>query len=190
MKRLLLDVDGVVADFIELYLGLANTTLNRTYTRADAEKGWRVDKSLGLTRKEKDMVESKLSDPGRALELQVLPGAVDAVRELSTLVDIYFVTSPWYSSPTWMHDRSNWLKEHFGSVGKQVIHTKHKHVCVGDYFVDDKIENVNKWAAHHEDKMSILWGQPWNMSTHNSAELYRSCCDVSGWAELMKLVKR
>jgi len=186
MKRVLLDVDGVVADFVGLYLDLVISTVNplgRQFNREAAQRRWDVGESLGLTENEKAKTEAKIGNPGTALFMKVLSGAVDAVAKLEQLVDVYFVTSPWDSSGTWMHDRAHWLERYFGTTGKNVIHTRHKHVCTGGYFVDDKVENVNKWGDHNVGR-AILWEQPWN----RSAKVNSNCLVVSGWSDLIKVV--
>lgn len=163
--RLLLDVDGVSANFVEAYLSVVNHVLRRNHTAADVTE-WEMEKSLGLSAEESRTVSSYIQTRGFASQLQPYPGAVEAIAKLRASHSVYFVTSP-YRGPrdkhlSWTADREHWLLDHFGVPHSDVIHTSAKHLVTGDVFVDDNVDNVRRWQTANPSGLALLWYQPYN----------------------------
>ncbi len=157
MIRVLFDCDGVIVDYIDTYLKVAaKFGIKR---KIEEITQWDCEKSLGLSERENFMINQAMQGPGVAREMRPYPEAVDWVHKIARIADVYFVTSPYRGSPTWVHDRSEWLVRYFSDLGEKVIHTKHKELVVGDVFVDDKFEHVEKWEVHNPGKIAFLWGQ-------------------------------
>jgi 5'(3')-deoxyribonucleotidase len=156
---ILCDVDGVLADFRQLYVDCANELFrNRSHSfhREDIDQ-WDCRKALGLTDEEDDRVWEMMRSPGRVLNMQRLPGATEALRALGELGNVYFVTSPdWHGS--WMVDRVKWLQMNFAfltggderKLASRVIFAKAetKRLIRGDLFIDDKKETVEQWKKN------------------------------------------
>lgn len=160
--RLLIDVDGVIANFNKLFLSCLLEATGIKKKESDVTM-WDLEKVLGLTPRQGEQTWNLVNLPGRAFQLEPYPGAVEAIKELDIVTDVYFVTSPVPTSPTWSFDRDKWLQQHFGlHLGGRVVYTHQKHVCTGAYFVDDKPSNVVTWNRHHPNKRSFLWNMPWN----------------------------
>lgn len=171
--RVLLDCDGVLADFIGGALRIVNTMLGTGYVPTDVTE-FDFTKSLGLpARAAADVKRMIGATHGFAASLAVLPGAVDGVRRLREVADVYVVTSPWNSNPTWMSEREAWLDRHFAIPHRQVIHTAAKHICVGDVLVDDKTETVDRWREWHPGGVAVQWStlhnrrDPWDGQSTN-----------------------
>jgi 5'(3')-deoxyribonucleotidase len=114
------------------------------------------------------VVESIIIEPGFCDGIDVQPGAQEAVAALSELGDVYVVTSPWDSSPTWMHERARWVARHFPTIGqRRVIQTAQKHLVRGDVFVDDKPEHVVAWSSAWPAATAILFDMH-----HNRGEAF------------------
>ena len=148
MLRVLIDVDGVVADFQGLYTSLAR---HRFELSADADtyidKYWDVGDSLGLTQAQKDTIEKCLNEPGVAANMDPFPSAIEAIKRLDEKYDVFFVTSHKRESPTWVFERENWLIHHFGNtLGGKVVSTHYKYLVVGDVLIDDKKGHIDRWA--------------------------------------------
>jgi 5'(3')-deoxyribonucleotidase len=183
MTRVLLDVDGVLANFVSAYLVLVRDVTGRDYKPADVTQ-FDIGASLGLSAGESSECKRRIADtPGLARCLNVYPGAVEGVSRLQSIADVYIVTSPWNSHPTWTHDREHWLKKHFDIPHSRVIHTSAKHVCRGDVFVDDKVSAVAKWRDAHPDGLPVVWSTP-----HNRRDLWDGQC-TSDWNFLCELVE-
>jgi 5'(3')-deoxyribonucleotidase len=160
--RVLLDVDGVIADFTGKVLSEIERILGRYYEPHQVTQ-WSIKDALGLSDRDwKRVVDEVICREGFAYFLDPYPGAVAAVKELAA-DHVYFVTSPWHSSETWCHDRTEWLCKHFGQAqGRKVIHTGHKHLVDGDVLVDDKPETVFEWARVNVRRVGVLWDRPYN----------------------------
>lgn len=182
-KRVLLDCDGVLAAFVDGWLRLINDALDATYKTSDVT-GWDVCASLGLPPEKHGAMKRLLAGcPEFAAHLEVLPGAVDGVRRLREIAEVYVVTSPWNSHPTWTHDREAWLRRRFDIPHSHVVHTSAKHLCVGDVLVDDKLEAVDRWRSAHPSGVAVLWSTP-----HNRRDLWDGPC-TSDWSFLVELVR-
>jgi len=159
---LLLDVDGVLADFVTPFLKYINEVLDRSYTKDDFS-GHDIEDCLGLSYEERNEVRMHIDRMRMARTMAPLPGAIEAVKRLSESAAIFFVTSSLTSSQTWEWDRRAWLDEQFGKGwGKKAQFVKDKYLFRGDIFIDDAPDNVEKWAAWNPDKSPVLWSQWYN----------------------------
>jgi 5'(3')-deoxyribonucleotidase len=182
--RVLLDVDGVLADFVGELLTIANSLLSASYTREQITQfDWAA--SLGLAPRIEQLVSRCVSAaPGLARDLVVLPGAQDGVRRLRALADVYIVTSPWPSSPTWCHDRYVWLDRYFGIAPRYVVHAMAKHIVSGDVLIDDRTATLNAWQAAHPRGAAVQWQTP-----HNRLDDWAGV-STSNWDRVIEIVER
>lgn len=181
--RVLLDCDGILSDFVGGYLQLLN---QHTGLRPDREQidQFDIGAALGLTAEQSARMKRAIgSEADMARWLDVYPGAVEGVRRLQTIADVYIVTSPWNSNPTWTHDREHWLKRHFDIPHSRVVHTSAKYLCRGDVFVDDKVSTVVHWQVEYPTSKGVVWDTP-----HNRKELW-SGPRTSSWDALVEIVQ-
>ncbi|MBO7240542.1 MAG: hypothetical protein J6V23_08705 [Bacteroidaceae bacterium] len=117
MRNLFFDMDGVLVNF--------QSGIDKLSEETKREYEGRLDEVPGIF---------SLMDP--------MPGAVEAVRELSEHYDVYILsTAPW-NNLTAYSDKIQWLTKHFGDLfKKRVIVTHCKNLCDGDYLVDDRAKN-------------------------------------------------
>jgi 5'(3')-deoxyribonucleotidase len=152
----LLDVDGVLSDFVGGVVRAAKTYGHAPITPITT---WDVfshfDPPIGRVMKSLDV-----KGQGFCRDLEPLPGAIEAVRHLRKISDVYAVTTPW-DSLYWVHERTRWLHEHFGLPFAKQVHTAAKHLVSGDVFVDDKPSNVTAWIENQEGDC-FLWGTDQN----------------------------
>ncbi len=182
MTRVLIDCDGVLSAFTEGWLKLINAARRTSFTPADVTS-WDICASIGIPEDERGAAKRLLAEcPRFAARLDVLPGAVDGVRRLQELAEVYVVTSPWNSHPTWTHDREDWLRQHFNLPHSRVIHTSAKHVCVGDVFVDGKTSMCVTWAEAHPSGVAVQFQTP-----HNRRDTWAGL-STGSWDELIKIV--
>lgn len=174
-KRLLCDVDGVIADFSGFYLKLVERVCGCVYAREQVTQ-WSMKDSLGLPDWVEEDVNRLIHEPGSGRTIEAFPGAVEAVRALSAAYDLYFVTSPFSSAPTWVHDREQWLDDRFGrELARKVVHTDRKYLVAGDAIVDDKPSHVEEWSAAHPTGVAVLWSTPANASFPDPTTWFRTC---------------
>lgn len=182
MKRVLLDCDGILSDFVGGYLALLEQHTGLKPVR-EAIDQFDIGAALGLTAEQSARMKRAIGDEHRLARcLDVYPGAREGVARLRSVADVYIVTSPWNSNPTWTHDREHWLKQHFDIPHSRVVHTSAKHLCVGDVFIDDKVSAVVAWQAHHPLSVGVVWDTPHNRRDHWSG------ARTSSWDALIGLV--
>lgn len=180
--RILLDIDGLLADWMGAVTQIVEEGTGRVLTPKDVN-GWLSLSKLGFSRTEQDYIESVLASRGFCTGLEVLPGAKEGVTALAKMGEIAYVTSIWWGSETWTYERHTWLKKHgFLAEGQKLVFTKNKELVTGDVFVDDKPENVMAWRAQHPGKLGLLWSTPWNLVLENSLPR------VAGWMQLIEEV--
>lgn len=178
--RVLLDCDGILSDFVGGYLRLLHehTGIIATHEQVTA---FDIGASLGLTPEQSSRMKRAVGDAHAfARTLEVYPGARQGVIELQRVADVYIVTSPWNSNPTWTHDREWWLREHFGIPHARVVHTSAKHLVRGDVLVDDKVSTVREWCEEHPAGGGIVWDTP-----HNRGEQWAGI-RTSSWSVLVE----
>jgi len=166
-KLVLLDCDGVLSDFVGAAIDVAHH---------HSAKRWKVE-DLTQWSFWKDMVDpdvpdlvkrilADISTPGFCAGIQPLPGAKEAVERLREIADIRVVTSPW-NSPTWAHERFEWLTQHFDFPRSQVIQCEDKSEVDGDFLVDDDPKKLSTWASRRMVRGSLpvdplLWHTHFN----------------------------
>lgn len=160
--RVLLDVDGVLGDYVAAILPVARAIAGKAFLRSDVDQ-WDIAKALSLSPPEGDAMFAATRELGFCASIPVLPGAVEGVRALRSVSDVYFVTSPTHGRH-WYYERTEWLVRHFDALVEHVVHAKRKELVAGDVFVDDKPEHVWDWCRHHAAGRGILWDAPYNRS--------------------------
>jgi 5'(3')-deoxyribonucleotidase len=185
----LLDCDGVLFDFVRACLDwieqrtgvLYDTSVIRTWDPFDSLPD-RVNVS-----ELKPEFEQYMSGPGACSSILPYPEALEGVRELVEIADVYAVTAPWWSSETWVYERTQALRKHFKLHRDRVIHTNAKHLVRGDFFVDDKVSHVLRWRGSHLDEhagIPFLWDAYYNRDDPDATGLVR----VKSWNELQTAV--
>ena len=113
-KRLYFDMDGVIVDFVSA-LELQSEEIKKEY-------------------------EGRLDEiPGLFGQMEPMPGALEAVRKLNEKYDCYILsTAPWKNPSAWS-DKVEWITKYLDDVfHKKMVITHCKHLCKGDYLIDDR----------------------------------------------------
>jgi 5'(3')-deoxyribonucleotidase len=183
---LLLDVDGVLADFISAALSILRNKFGVVDYHHDTIETWEMFSSMPAHAHLKDEVYEILKKEGGCFSMLPYDGAVAAVQTLKRLVDIVIVTSPFYGSKTWVHEREKWLEYFFNISHKDMIHTGRKELVHGDILVDDKLETIEKWSKRWPHGHAIIWDQRYNQSNEVCGQrIYR----VGKWPDLVSLIQ-
>ncbi len=189
---ILLDCDGPLACFTQAYLDALFRETGHQHLAHEVDR-WAIhecdffkdiEARLGFINLRR-RVDAHVCMPSFCSNIVPAPGAQEAVARLSDLGEVYVVTSPWDSSPTWMHERLHWVAKHFPTIGRRrVIQTAQKHLIRGDVFVDDKLEHVMEWSAawplstailfdmhHNLDGSGDAWRGSWNHAIDAAAHM-------------------
>ena len=98
---------------------------------------------------------SKLSRPDLFVDyrnLDIIPGAVEAVYKLNQDFDVFIATTPpWDRPEVWGHKRE-WIEDYFPYLKKKMILTHRKDLLIGDILIDD-----TRWRGQPDFKGSWLW---------------------------------
>ena len=96
--------------------------------------------------------------------LDLIPGAGNALRKLNQDFDIFIATTPpWTRPEVWMHKRE-WIEEHFPWLARKVIYTHRKDLLIGDILIDD-----TRWRGQPDFKGEWYWfNQYWDCLLYTS----------------------
>jgi 5'(3')-deoxyribonucleotidase len=178
----LLDCDGVLADFVSAMLRVVYEVTGEAY-RPEQVTEFDFCRALGLGPTDAGNVMLAISGRRKfCARLVTYPGARDGVRRLREVADVYIVTSPWNSNETWTSEREWWLQHYFDIPHGRVIHASAKHLVRGDVFVDDKTSIVATWQRWNPDGLALRWNTP-----HNQRDPWDGR-STSSWDELIELV--
>lgn len=158
----LLDVDGVLADFcgavIEHLRGVGVSKDESQITDYD------IPKALMLTEEARWHFFSLLEWDGLHSVLKPYSDALEAWEELNSLSEVHVVTKPFARSRSWMFSRLSWLEKHFGLGPDEVTFTARKELVWGDVLVEDDHRNLEKWRNKWKRGKPVLISRPWNES--------------------------
>jgi 5'-nucleotidase len=173
--RLLIDMDGVVANFLEHFCYL----FNRRYLRnvqPDSITTFDLSKSIeGATREECNTI---FKSPGFFDNLLPVDGAIEALNSLEDKGhEIVFVTSCY----TGHEDKLNWLNRHLDFV-PTVVFCNNKYLVKGDILLDDSIDNLEQWANEWVHNHAVCFDAPYNQAWNGKT--------VKNWNEFQELVDR
>lgn len=175
MKRILVDIDAVVADLMTVWLGLYNKEYEDSLELQDITK-WGIHEivkpecGIGIFKylERHDLYDSVLPVDGAKTSIAWL-------RNHS--YDVRFLTSGIFESKAkWMYRhnliRGDWM------YSPDIIVSHDKSLIKGDILIDDNIENL-----HNFDGKRILFAQPWNEGNH---PFFRA----DGWADVIQYIVR
>ena len=84
--------------------------------------------------------------------LDVVPGAGEALRQLNQDFDIFIATTPPWSRPKVWGEKRDWIVEHFPWLKRKMILTHRKDLLIGDILIDD-----SRWRGQPDFKGQWLW---------------------------------
>jgi 5'(3')-deoxyribonucleotidase len=195
----LLDSDGPLSNFTQAWLDALYIETGARHTPEEVDR-WDIHKTAFFAEIAKKVYGAVIAEagdvkaaiqalksrciqhvvkPGFCDAIQVQPGAIEAVDRLRKIADVYVVTSPWDSSPTWEFERKNWLKRHFDIHHHNVLQGAAKHLVFGNVFVDDKIDHVLEWSKRWPEGRAILFDMHHNRAAPTAiAEEHRGTWDT------------
>lgn len=195
---LLLDVDGVLADFLTPCLRAAaevgplrSVAYPEWDGRTETFPTWGVFDVID----DPEQHEAFLAEWDRigfALDLEPYPEAqegVALVRQFANLACVTAAPRPRETRPklwNWHWERLQWLEDHFNIPLQDVVFASRKDLVLGDVLVDDRASNVRAWAAAHPEGQAILWDQSYNQHEEVPEGVVRTL----DWNEVLSAVLR
>ena len=84
--------------------------------------------------------------------LELIPGAQDALLKLNQDFDIFIATTPPWSRPKVWGEKREWIEEHFPWLKRKMVLTHRKDLLIGDILIDD-----SRWRGQPDFKGQWLW---------------------------------
>jgi 5'-nucleotidase len=170
MKRILVDMDGVLVDIY--------TTFFELHERETGEKLALKD-IAGLLEADAFTNQRKwVSAPGFFRNLPVMPGSREALLHLSNVYKIVVVSLA-TEFPYCMTDKLLWLNDNFPFLSwQQIVFCGDKNIIEADIMIDDHFKNLDNFKGK-----TILFTQPHNILIKDTRHTR-----VNSWAEIEKLL--
>lgn len=166
-ERLLIDQDGVLADFMGHVYNVVEQETGAKYCHADTTDYW-----FGNIVHKKLFTEI-IDREGTYRHLDVITGAVRAVNRLRERYDVRVCSAPPKHSKTAEDEKREWLAEHFDQdFAEQAIITRDKHLVIGRLLVED-----NPMIDRNANWQPIMFDQPWNRHVVDLDVMY-------GWGDI------
>ncbi|MXQ87056.1 hypothetical protein E5288_WYG007697 [Bos mutus] len=141
--RVLVDMDGVLADFeAGLLRGFLQRFPGEPHVPLEERRGFFANEQYRALRPDlADKVASVYEAPGFFLDLEPIPGALEAMREMNDMQDtqVFICTSPLMKYDHCVQEKYHWVEKHLGpQFVERIILTSDKTVISGDLLIDDK----------------------------------------------------
>lgn len=182
--RVLIDVDGVVADLIggfEFFIRerfakelrpREITTFN--ITRSPAQQSLHVE--IDLDRQLADF----LTLPGCYDSVHPIEGAEHAIRMLIRWgFELVFVTATLEDAPESYASKFRWLRRHFPKLPVISCPSGQKHWFNAEYGIDDRYDTCQRWSS--AGVKPLLFRQPWNEAPLGT--------DSFDWSEILDFLQ-
>jgi 5'(3')-deoxyribonucleotidase len=136
MPRIIVDMDGVLADTYVKFIDRYEAAFGRRPTRKEL-----------LGRKVYDLegaadIRNAMYEEGFFRDISVVPEAVEVMRELYDNHEVYIVSTAAEFKHSYK-DKWEWLEEHFPFIHfNRIVFCGNKSIVHGDYMIDDKVSNL------------------------------------------------
>ncbi|NMC41955.1 MAG: 5'(3')-deoxyribonucleotidase [Bacteroidales bacterium] len=169
MKRILVDIDGVLADvysrLYELHKAVTGESLNTEDVAGKLE-----EEAFPLQRQ-------WVMSAGFFRNLPVMPGSIESVRKLNEKYHVVIISLA-TEFPTSLTDKQYWLHEHFPFITwRQIVFCGDKSLVKADILIDDHPKNLDTFEGE-----TIMFTQPHNLyltTRHRRAD---------SWSEIERLL--
>lgn len=179
MLKLAIDVDGVVANFVDSMLPHMNHLFGSEFKREDiiCFEFW---KAFRLPKSEFSKFWVYMEEHDLWRSIAPMPKALEKLKLLdSSNVDFEYVTA----RPKKLEKITlEWLFERYEFPSKEIIFEQNKQVLVKGYnfFIDDKLEDCLAFAEMADVEHIFLFNAPWNQCVNLPEKILR----VDGWKSI------
>lgn len=180
--EVLLDIDGVAANFIEGCIPAAEAIIGRRVFHDDIDQ-FMIEKALGMSEEQTVELYKHVMTEGWCRALPAYEGAKEAVAFMQQHATVIPVTAHFFSSKHWVYERDAWIIEHLGIVQTDIIHTHRKFQIDGDVLIDDKVSHLTTWCARHPLKRGVLFKRRYNENARWTTDVRIEIID--GWSALV-----
>lgn len=162
MKRLIVDMDDVLADATGQFLSYINRDLGLMIDRESLNHkeegtGFPVDRQI---------VNSYAMQARFFRTMHVKENAQEVLEKLNARYELFIVSSA-MEFPLSLHEKLEWLQEHFPFLHwKQLVFCGKKSIVHGDFMIDDLPHNLESFNGH-----KFLFTAPHNLQYNHFERL-------------------
>lgn len=181
IKEILLDCDGVLADFLSSALEKLNAKLGRTTTVADYVRfnNWNIHDVYGLRASE----FWAIIEEGHCLwnNIKPFPWAKDLVKYCEQFGRVTIATTPSFS-PECASQKTAWLRDNLGIFNDAVMIGGRKELMgkPGNFLIDDNATNVEKFIEAGGD--GVVVPSNWNTIYFNFEDVRQVIANKLEWS--------
>jgi 5'-nucleotidase len=170
MQRLLVDMDGVLADIYQQFLEFESAL---TGQRANLEDLY------GKSEREAfPLHEQYVHSAGFFGNAPLIKGAVEAMEQLNQHYEVFIVSSA-TEFPQSLGEKHAWLQKHFPFISwRQMVFCGSKTAVSGDIMIDDHFKNLDHFKGR-----TLLFKQP-----HNVGLPAKNHERVHDWSQILQLL--
>lgn len=184
MKKILLDIDGVLANFVKGACDFLGVNDPYREGRDDVLGKWDLLEHIGMTPAEKNQFWQDINREDFWANLELLPEAIHIVKLCEEYVgthNVCLLSSPGHMEYA-MPGKLKWINRHFPQFGKRFLFGSEKQFCANPHhiLVDDYEKNVSAFRNHRGD--AFLVPRPWNHLYKNEDQLIQS---LNGFLETL-----
>jgi 5'-nucleotidase len=190
--EMLIDMDGIVTDFSGPFLRHHNDRTGEKLVINDQTE-------FNIFKHTYEHIlpefEAMVMRPGFFLELEPLPGAIEALRELNEIVDVYIGTSPPRKAINGATEKYLWWQKNAPFIDiRRIGCMDFKHMVDVDIFLDDNGPNLIRRVAAkpNTDVLTIDYAYNRDLPDHVQSRVKRfnGCADTSrAWKDIVGYVK-
>lgn len=184
-----IDIDEVIAEFLESFLEFYNSKYNRNLKKEDF-KSYQFEETLGGSHEE-EAVEL-VKEHGYEGEIKLVSGALEAIKELSKKHELIILTA---RHPMFKDKTEKFLEMHFGNIFSQILYTGEAFQKYGTT-KSDLCRNLDISIIIEDNKIFslecaekginvFLMDRPWNKDCFNHENILR----VKNWNEALEKIK-
>lgn len=170
--RIAIDMDDTIAASLEELLRRYNAAFGESVTPAQIA-GTHLSRTISADRRE--AIRKMVHDETFFENLNVLPGAVEVIRELMEKYEVFIVSAA-FEVPASFAAKHRWLQKHFPFIPEtHMVFCGDKTIVEADYLIDDTPRHFARFAG-----TPILFSAP-----HNARETrFRR---VESWGEVREM---
>ncbi len=169
MKRISIDMDGVMADVYSHFITLHKADFGETLTKEQLN-GKTEDEAFPALR-------THVNTTGFFRNTPLIENCQRIVQRLNDHFEVYIVSAA-MEFPNSLVEKQAWLNEHFPFISwKQMVFCGSKAIIRADYMIDDHFKNLDYFIGE-----TILFTQPHNALT-DAGKHQR----VTTWEEIEKM---
>jgi 5'(3')-deoxyribonucleotidase len=161
LPEVLLDIDGVAANFIEGCRPAAERLIGRPVHHDEIDQ-WLIEKALGLDEAQTKELYRHVMEEGWCRSLPAYEHAKESVARIREFATVIPVTAHFFDSKTWAWERDEWILAHLEIPKTDIVHTHRKFQIDGDVLIDDKPEHLRRWHARHPHGRALLFQRNYN----------------------------